>query len=148
MKLIAALDDLFQFISSVKKLCLAIASPCRTLQTPIPFVQAPVLKSDCAFCSVGSVRYRRGMIVLLSCDGPINALVAIVAFAIVLAVVWVLSSSSWPVTTTLRHIASAPNCEFARLVGLAPAGRGEPGYWKHHDRDRDGVACEPWPQRR
>ena len=74
----------------------------------------------------------------------IKAATAVVAFA----VVWGLGSSPWPVTTTLRHIASAPNCDFARLVGLAPARRGEPGYWKHHDRDGDGVACEPWPPRR
>nr|WP_080587007.1 excalibur calcium-binding domain-containing protein [Bradyrhizobium japonicum] len=78
----------------------------------------------------------------------IKASIAIVAFAIASAIVWGLVSSPWPVTTTLRHIASAPNCDFARLVGLAPARRGEPGYWKHHDRDRDGVPCEPWPPRR
>ncbi|WP_311974133.1 excalibur calcium-binding domain-containing protein [Bradyrhizobium glycinis] len=30
----------------------------------------------------------------------------------------------------------------------APARPGEPGYWKHHDHDRDGIACEPWPERR
>jgi excalibur calcium-binding domain-containing protein len=71
----------------------------------------------------------------------IAASAAIVAFA----VSWGLVSSPWPVTTTLRHIAAAPNCGFARFVGLAPARRGEPGYWKHHDRDRDGIACEPWP---
>ncbi|WP_349643612.1 excalibur calcium-binding domain-containing protein [Bradyrhizobium genosp. SA-3] len=40
--------------------------------------------------------------------------------------------------TTLKHIASSPNCDFARLVGLAPARRGEPGYWGRHDRDGDG----------
>jgi hypothetical protein len=74
-------------------------------------------------------------------SAKIAALAAIVAFA----VVWGLGSSPWPVTITLRHVASAPNCGFARLVGLAPARRGEPGYWKRHDRDRDGIACEPWP---
>jgi Excalibur calcium-binding domain len=73
----------------------------------------------------------------------IAALAAIVA----LTVVWGLGSSPWPARTTLRHIASAPNCGFARLVGLAPARRGEPGYWKRHDRDGDGIACEPWPPR-
>jgi hypothetical protein len=77
-------------------------------------------------------------------SAKIAALAAIVAFA----VVWGLGSSPWPVTTTLRHIASAPNCGFARFVGLAPARRGEPGYWKRHDRDGDGIACEPWPPRR
>ncbi|MBR0756537.1 excalibur calcium-binding domain-containing protein [Bradyrhizobium jicamae] len=73
------------------------------------------------------------------------ALIAIVAILVAYPAIWLLVSSSWPIATTLRHIASAPNCEFARLVGLAPARRGEPGYWKHHDRDGDGVACEPWP---
>ena len=45
---------------------------------------------------------------------------------------------------TLRHIAAFPNCAAARAVGVAPANRGEPGYWPQHDRDGDGVACEPW----
>ena len=44
-----------------------------------------------------------------------------------------------------RHLLAAPNCSVARLVGLAPARRGEPGYWDDHDADRDGVACEPIP---
>ncbi|WP_346656818.1 excalibur calcium-binding domain-containing protein [Bradyrhizobium sp. NBAIM03] len=75
------------------------------------------------------------------------ALIAIAAILVAYPAIWLLVSSSWPIMTTLRHIASAPNCEFARLVGLAPARRGEPGYWKHHDRDEDGIACEPWPRR-
>lgn len=45
----------------------------------------------------------------------------------------------------IRHLASAPNCDAARAVGLAPANRGEPGYWRNHDADSDGRACEPWP---
>ncbi|MCA1512676.1 excalibur calcium-binding domain-containing protein [Bradyrhizobium sp. NBAIM01] len=75
------------------------------------------------------------------------ALIAIAAILVTYPAIWLLASSSWPITTTLRHIASAPNCEFARLVRLAPARRGEPGYWKHHDRDEDGIACEPWTRR-
>jgi hypothetical protein len=74
----------------------------------------------------------------------IAALAGVVAFA----VVWELVSSPWPVTTTLRHIASAPNCSFARLAGLAPARMGDAGYWRLHDRDGDGIACEPRPSRR
>ncbi|MDN5927768.1 MAG: excalibur calcium-binding domain-containing protein [Hyphomicrobiales bacterium] len=35
----------------------------------------------------------------------------------------------------------------ARLVGLAPARRGRPGYWSRHDADSDGTACEPWHPR-
>ena len=53
--------------------------------------------------------------------------------------------SPWPVSTTLRHLASAPNCDAARFVGLAPARRGQPGYWPRRDADSDGWACEPWP---
>lgn len=45
----------------------------------------------------------------------------------------------------VRHLASAPNCSAARAVGLAPARRGQPGYWPSHDADNDGTACEPWP---
>ncbi|MCA1528772.1 excalibur calcium-binding domain-containing protein [Bradyrhizobium yuanmingense] len=74
----------------------------------------------------------------------ITALIAIAALLAAYPAIWLLVSSPWSVTTTLKHIASAPNCDFARLVGLAPARRGEPGYWQHHDRDGDGVACEPW----
>ncbi|WP_456725730.1 excalibur calcium-binding domain-containing protein [Bradyrhizobium sp. USDA 3397] len=74
----------------------------------------------------------------------ITALIAIAALLAAYPAISLLVSSPWPVTTTLKHIASAPNCDFARLVGLAPARRGEPGYWQHHDRDGDGVACEPW----
>ncbi|RUW71603.1 MAG: excalibur calcium-binding domain-containing protein [Mesorhizobium sp.] len=46
--------------------------------------------------------------------------------------------------TALRHLAAFPNCTAARFVGLAPARRGQPGYWSTHDADRDGIACEPW----
>ena len=44
----------------------------------------------------------------------------------------------------LRHLAAFQNCSAARAVGLAPAHRGEPGYWPTHDADHDGIACEPW----
>ena len=29
-------------------------------------------------------------------------------------------------------------------AGLAPAHRGEPGYYARHDEDDDGIACEPY----
>ncbi|MCW5748536.1 MAG: excalibur calcium-binding domain-containing protein [Alphaproteobacteria bacterium] len=54
--------------------------------------------------------------------------------------------SPWPFTVTLRHIAAIRNCDAARAVGLAPARRGDPGYWPHLDRDKDGWACEPLPR--
>lgn len=47
----------------------------------------------------------------------------------------------------VRHVLAKPNCSAARLVRLAPARRGEPGYYLEHDRDRDGWACEPLPRR-
>lgn len=54
---------------------------------------------------------------------------------------------AWPPMTTLKHIAALPNCNAVRALGLAPAREGEPGYWPQHDRDNDGIACEPWPYR-
>jgi hypothetical protein len=56
--------------------------------------------------------------------------------------------SGWSVHDTARHFLAAPNCDAARAVGLASAYRGEPGYWPQHDRDKDGIACEPWPPSR
>jgi Excalibur calcium-binding domain len=61
------------------------------------------------------------------------------------AVTWYFLSSAWPPVATLKHLAAFPNCDAARLVGLAPARKGEPGYWSRNDRDKDGIACEPWP---
>ena len=52
--------------------------------------------------------------------------------------------SPWPPLLTLRHFAAVFNCSAARAVGLAPAYRGQPGYWRTNDRDGDGEACEPW----
>jgi hypothetical protein len=40
--------------------------------------------------------------------------------------------------------ASYRNCSAARAAGAAPIYRGQPGYAEHLDRDRDGVACEPY----
>lgn len=56
--------------------------------------------------------------------------------------------SPWPANLTARHLAAAPNCNAARAVGLAPAMRGEPGYWPWLDADNDGIACEPRRPRR
>jgi len=70
------------------------------------------------------------------------------AMTIVAGVAWLLIKSPWPATTTIRHFAAAPNCAAARAVGLAPSRTGQPGYWSRHDRDNDGIACEPWPRPR
>lgn len=36
------------------------------------------------------------------------------------------------------------NCDAARAAGAAPMRHGAPGYRAELDRDRDGVACEPY----
>lgn len=60
----------------------------------------------------------------------------------------VLLLSPWPVGVTVKHLVAGINCSAARTVGLAPAVRDGPGYWSRNDADNDGVACEPWRQRR
>ena len=55
--------------------------------------------------------------------------------------------SPWPLMTTIRHLTSVLNCDAVRAYGLAPARKGQPGYWPMHDADNDGIACEPWPPR-
>jgi hypothetical protein len=52
--------------------------------------------------------------------------------------------TSW--NPTVRHILAITNCDAARSLGLAPARRGEPGYYRWHDADRDGIACETYDQ--
>lgn len=52
--------------------------------------------------------------------------------------------SDWTDETRRRHRFAARDCAAARSVGLAPANRGQPGYFASHDADNDGVACEPW----
>ena len=34
------------------------------------------------------------------------------------------------------------NCKEARVKGYKNIKKGEPGYAKHLDRDKDGIACE------
>lgn len=41
-----------------------------------------------------------------------------------------------------KHFASAPHCAFAEYLGVDHARMQEPGYWRHHDADLNGVACE------
>jgi hypothetical protein len=53
---------------------------------------------------------------------------------------------SWDIAW--KHIYAQTNCAAARQVGLAPALRGKPGYWRRLDADSDGIACEPLPGNR
>ena len=73
---------------------------------------------------------------------------ALIAGGAVILVLGLVSLQPWPWLTSLKHFASLPNCNAAHLVGLAPARRGEPGYWSRHDADGDGIACEPLPRYR
>jgi len=50
--------------------------------------------------------------------------------------------SPWSLSLTYRHLLSAAGCGMASRMDLAPARRGEPGYWPHLDPDGDGVACK------
>jgi Excalibur calcium-binding domain len=72
----------------------------------------------------------------------VDALLIALALVALCSLIEILSP--WSVTMTLRHLAAAYNCDTARLVGLAPARRGQPGYWSGNDADSDGWACEPW----
>jgi hypothetical protein len=42
----------------------------------------------------------------------------------------------------VKHLASATSCDVGEIIGMAPSGRGQAGYWPHLDADHDGVACE------
>ncbi|WP_052750966.1 excalibur calcium-binding domain-containing protein [Hyphomicrobium sp. GJ21] len=57
------------------------------------------------------------------------------------------SISPWTPTPPLLHALARRNCATASELGLAPAQRGELGYWESNDRDADGIACEAWPRR-
>ena len=50
--------------------------------------------------------------------------------------------SPWDVPTTFGHYIAAAGCDAAKAVGLAPAKKGEAGYWRHLDARHDGVTCE------
>lgn len=52
-------------------------------------------------------------------------------------------ATQWPLVTSLKHLAASSTCTVARTIGIAPAAEGQPGYWRHHDGDRNGIACEP-----
>jgi hypothetical protein len=57
------------------------------------------------------------------------------------ALVWCSLSNPWTIAQTLKHLAAFPNCFATEMVGLAPANKGQPGYWPHNDPEGEGVAC-------
>ena len=93
-------------------------------------------------------RARRGPVAWLRRHRNQAGIAAFAALAVAALAYPVLTSpSGWSPAMALRHAAAAPNCAAARAVDLAPAYRGQPGYYPQHDRDKDGIACEPWPRR-
>lgn len=80
-------------------------------------------------------------------DLPRRLLPLVIAATVVIWGIFALSFlPPWPLSVWLRHFASAQNCRSAYAVDLAPARRGEPGYWPWLDRDHDGIACEWRPR--
>lgn len=53
-------------------------------------------------------------------------------------------ASNPPVAAGEWSAAYYPNCDAVRAAGKDPIYQGEPGYREPLDRDRDGVACEPF----
>jgi hypothetical protein len=49
--------------------------------------------------------------------------------------------SPWNLPMTLRHLAAGGGCDIAHAVHLAPAYRGQPGYWSYLDPLHKGIAC-------
>ena len=70
--------------------------------------------------------------------------ISLIAAVTVSAVVFYFVQSPWSVLVTAKHLLAAQNCDTARVLVLAPAKVGEPGYWSKLDADNDGIACEPY----
>ncbi|MEL6792314.1 MAG: excalibur calcium-binding domain-containing protein, partial [Pseudomonadota bacterium] len=82
-------------------------------------------------------RFPTGLLLLI---GPL-AICGVVALR-----VYALEDRQWTLGEKVRHVLASPNCTAARLVRLAPAFAGEPGYYPSHDADNDDIACEPYPR--
>jgi hypothetical protein len=67
------------------------------------------------------------------------------AVATYLLYTWVWNSNLWPSTQVRFHASYIRDCASARSMGIAPLYKGFPGYRLDLDRDRDGIACEPYP---
>lgn len=93
------------------------------------------------FARASSPYFRRRAVRNFLRRPPISIVLFVAAFTLTVAG---FVASPWPPGETLRHIAAAPDCNAARAMTLAPARRGEPGYYERHDADNDGVACEPY----
>ncbi|WP_205800078.1 excalibur calcium-binding domain-containing protein [Microvirga terricola] len=72
-------------------------------------------------------------------------LAALFAIAAYLLYAWVWNSNLWPSNQALLQARYIPDCASARLIGVTPLYKGFAGYRESLDRDRDGIACEPYP---
>lgn len=78
----------------------------------------------------------------------LRQILMIIGLLLTLALVIQLGANykGWTFSQTARHVVAFPNCDTARLLGLAPARHDQPGYYTKHDADNDGIACEPFPR--
>lgn len=106
-----------------------------------PDAKARDLKSRFSAVANRSFRSQKHNSMLRWARWPVAMFAGLLVFSVGLV-----SLSPWEPAITIRHLASFPNCDAARSMSLAPSRQGEPGYWSSHDRDRDGIACEPWPR--
>jgi hypothetical protein len=81
-----------------------------------------------------------------SVDGPvIGFAVVLVAIAGFIFFRWVWNSNLWTSNQMVVRATYLRTCSDAARVGVFPLYSGHPGYQEHLDRDRDGIACEPYP---
>jgi hypothetical protein len=72
----------------------------------------------------------------------------VVALGAVFALVlyrWSWNSNLRSANQVLLQARTIRTCDDARRIGIAPLYSGYAGYREHLDRDRDGIACEPYP---
>lgn len=78
---------------------------------------------------------------------PRNLLLTLITISALLGVTYVYAARSTqpaapkPATNT-PVVVVYDNCSAARVAGVAPLHRGDPGYVPKLDRDADGIACE------
>ena len=77
---------------------------------------------------------------------------SVIGIAVVLAAIvgfvlyrWVWNSNLWASNQMLVSVNYLRTCADAKRLGVFPLYSGHPGYQEHLDRDRDGIACEPYP---
>jgi hypothetical protein len=72
----------------------------------------------------------------------VTAMIGVVGFILYR---WVWNSNLWPANQAVLQTTYVRGCGDARHRGIAPLYSGYAGYRESLDRDRDGIACEPYP---